>query len=37
VLLLSLAHVRWPRAHAFQAAILLCTLAIVYLGLDLST
>jgi uncharacterized membrane protein len=37
VLVLSAAHLRWPRAHVLQAAILLCTLAIVYLGLDLST
>src|SRR5262245_56718672 len=37
VLLLSVAHLRLPRAHALQAAILLCTLAIVYLGLDLAT
>jgi uncharacterized membrane protein len=37
VLLLSVAHLRWPRAHALQAAILLCTLAIVYLGLELAT
>ena len=37
VLLLSVAHLRWPRAHVIQAAILLCTLAIVYLGLELAT
>ena len=36
VLALSVAHLRWPRAHVLQAAILLCTLAIVYLGLDLA-
>ncbi len=37
VLLLSVAHLRWPRAHVLQAGILLCTLAIVYLGLELAT
>jgi uncharacterized membrane protein len=37
VLLLSIAHLRWPRAHVLQAGVLLCTLAIVYLGLDLAT
>ena len=37
VLLLSVAHLRWPRAHALQAGVLLCTLAIVYLGLELVT
>jgi uncharacterized membrane protein len=37
VLALSVAHLRWPRAHVLQAAILLCTLAIVYLGLELAT
>jgi len=37
VLLLSVAHLRWPRTHALQAGVLLCTLAIVYLGLELVT
>jgi uncharacterized membrane protein len=37
VLLLSLAHLRWPRAHALQAGVLLCTLAIVFLGVELVT
>ncbi len=37
VLVLSLAHLRWPRAHVLQAGVLLCTLAIVYLGLELAT
>jgi len=37
VLLLSVAHLRWPRAHILQVGVLLCTLAIVYLGLELAT
>jgi uncharacterized membrane protein len=37
VLVLSIAHLRWPRAHVLQIGVLLCTLAIVYLGLDLAT
>jgi uncharacterized membrane protein len=37
VLVLSLAHLRWPRAHALQAAVLLLTLAIVFLGVELVT
>ena len=36
VIALALAHLRYPRAHALQAAILLATLAIVWLGLDIS-
>ena len=36
VLVLTLVHLRHPRAHALQAAILLATLAIVWLGLDLT-
>ena len=36
VFALALAHLRYPRAHALQAAILLATLAIVWLGLDIS-
>jgi uncharacterized membrane protein len=35
VFALTLAHLRYPRAHVLQAAILLATLAIVWLGLDL--
>jgi uncharacterized membrane protein len=35
VLALSVAHLRWPRAHVLQAGVLLCSLAIVYLGLEL--
>ena len=37
VILLSAAHLRWPRAHVLQAGVLLCSLAIVFLGLDLVT
>lgn len=37
VVALGLAHLRWPRAHALQAAILLASLVIVYLGLSLAT
>jgi uncharacterized membrane protein len=36
VLVLAVAHLRWPRAHALQAAILLATLTIVFLGVDLA-
>lgn len=35
VIALTLVHLRFPRAHALQAAIFLATLAIVWLGLDL--
>jgi hypothetical protein len=35
VIALTLAHLRYPRAHALQAAILALTLVIVWLGLDL--
>lgn len=35
VILLALAHLRWPRAYALQAAVLVATLAIVWLGVDL--
>jgi putative copper export protein len=34
---LGAAHLRWPRAHMLQAAILLTSLVIVYLGLSLAT
>jgi uncharacterized membrane protein len=33
---LTLVHLRFPRAHALQAAILLLTLAVVWLGLDIA-
>lgn len=36
VIALTLLHLRHPRAHAVSAGILLITLAIVWLGLDLS-
>ncbi|HMI81372.1 MAG TPA: hypothetical protein VK480_06245 [Solirubrobacterales bacterium] len=32
---LTLLHLRWPKLHALQAAILLASLAIVWLGLEL--
>ncbi|HYU61004.1 MAG TPA: hypothetical protein VEK39_09600 [Solirubrobacterales bacterium] len=35
-IVLTLLHLRFPRAHALQAAILAVSLAIVWLGLDLS-
>ena len=35
VIALTLVHLRFPRAHVLQAAILLVTLAIVWLGVDL--
>lgn len=34
---LSLLHLRWPKLHALQGAILLTSLVIVWLGLDLLT
>ena len=37
VVALTIAHLRWPRAHALQGAILLLTAAVVWLGLDLVT
>jgi putative copper export protein len=36
VIALALAHLRWPRAHALQGAVLLVTGVIVWLGLDLA-
>lgn len=36
VVALTLLHLRRPRLHALQAAILLASLAIVWLGLDLA-
>ena len=33
---LVLVHLRWGRAHALQAAVFLTTLAVVWIGLDLS-
>ncbi len=37
VIALTAAHLRWPRLHALQGAILLASLAIVWLGLELAT
>lgn len=37
VVALTVAHLRWPRLHALQAAILLASLGIVWLGLELAT
>lgn len=37
VIVLTLLHLRHPRLHALQAAILLASLVIVWLGLDLAT
>jgi putative copper export protein len=37
VVALALLHLRWPRAHALQGAILVLTAAVVWLGLDLAT
>jgi uncharacterized membrane protein len=36
VMLLTAVHLRYPRTHLLQAAILVLTLAIVWLGLDLA-
>jgi uncharacterized membrane protein len=36
VVLLTVLHLRWPRFHALQGAILLASLAIVWLGLELT-
>ncbi len=36
VIALTLLHLRWPKLHALQAAILLASLVIVWLGLDLA-
>ena len=37
VIVLTLVHIRHPRAHAVQAAVLVGTLAIVWLGVDLGS
>jgi len=37
LIVLTLIHLRFPRAHALQAAILLITLVVVWLGVDLAT
>lgn len=36
VVALTLLHLRWPKAHALQAAVLLASLVIVWLGLELA-
>lgn len=36
VVALTLLHLRWPKLHALQAAILLASLVIVWLGLELA-
>ena len=36
LIVLTLVHLRFPRAHALQAAILVLTLAVVWLGLDIA-
>jgi putative copper export protein len=36
VVLLTLLHLRWPRMHLLQGAILLASLVIVWLGLELA-
>ncbi len=37
LIVLTLVHLRFPRAHVLQAAILLLTLVVVWLGLDLAS
>ena len=37
VLVLTVIHLRYPRAHALQGAIFVGSLAIVWLGLDLAS
>lgn len=37
VIALTAAHLRWPKLHALQGAILLASLIIVWLGLELVT
>jgi putative copper export protein len=37
VILLAVAHLRRPKAHALQGAILIASLAIVWLGVQLAT
>ena len=36
LILLTLAHLRYPRAHVLQGAILLVTLVVVWLGVDIA-
>ncbi|MBS1844684.1 MAG: hypothetical protein JST53_09735 [Actinobacteria bacterium] len=37
VIVLALSHLRYPKLHALQGAILLASLVIVWLGLELAT
>ena len=37
VVALTLLHLRWPKLHALQGAILVASLVIVWLGLELAT
>lgn len=37
VVTLTLLHLRWPKLHALQGAVLLASLVIVWLGLELAT
>jgi uncharacterized membrane protein len=37
VIVLTLLHLRWPKLHALQAAILLASLVIVWLGVELTS
>jgi uncharacterized membrane protein len=36
VIVLAVGHLRWPRAHALQAAILIGSLVAVWLGIELA-
>lgn len=36
LIVLTLVHLRYPRAHALQGAILLLTLVVVWLGVDIA-
>ena len=37
VIVLAVAHLKWPKLHALQGAILVASLVIVWLGLELAT
>jgi hypothetical protein len=37
VIVLVLVHLRWPKVHALQGAILIASLVIVWLGIQLAT
>jgi hypothetical protein len=36
LIVLTLVHMRYPRVHALQGAILLLTLVVVWLGVDIA-